>query len=214
MVKHSGTTGKTAPKNPAPRRGARAVKPANTRSQGDGSSSAISPIGLQPSEQAPAGKPNDHGGVVAARGAGQVPRLSRPAGAPGFSVRFFRWFRCASPPANLSRASGPKGRREMGARLAAATSGQPEAGIAHAAFRRPSPSFNGPTYTGSKCPNSSGVTPQVRCQPMNSGLKGPFHPSAEGCCLPAMDRAFSALMVTGALPGALPQAGISPRLWR
>ncbi len=147
-------------------------------------------------------------------GCWRVSRLSRPAGAPGFSVRFFRWFRCASPPANFSRASGTKGRREMGARLAAATSGQPEAGIAHAAFRRPSPSFNGPTYTGSKCPNSSGVTPQVRCQPMNSGLKGPFHPSAEGCCLPAMDRAFSALMVTGALPGALPQAGISPRLWR
>ena len=38
-------------------------------------------------------------------------RLSRPAGAQHSSVRFFRWFRCASPPANFLRASGTTGTR-------------------------------------------------------------------------------------------------------
>ena len=44
----------------------------------------------------------------------RVSRLSRPAGAQRSSVRVFRWFRCASPPANFLRASGTKGRRGKG----------------------------------------------------------------------------------------------------
>ena len=38
------------------------------------------------------------------------PRLSRPAGAQRWVVRWIRWFRCASPPANFWRAPGT-GRR-------------------------------------------------------------------------------------------------------
>ena len=40
-----------------------------------------------------------------------VTRRSRPAGAQRSSVRFFRWFRCPSPPANFLRASGTTGTR-------------------------------------------------------------------------------------------------------
>ena len=45
------------------------------------------------------------------RRVGGIPRRSRPAGAQHSSVRFFRWFRCAAPPANFLRASGTKGTR-------------------------------------------------------------------------------------------------------
>ena len=49
--------------------------------------------------------------VAVAKRVGGVSRLSRPAGAKRSLVRFFRWFRCASPPANFLRASGTKRRR-------------------------------------------------------------------------------------------------------
>ena len=94
----------------------------------------------------------------------RVSRLSRPAGAQRSAVRFFRWFRRAPPPANFLRASGTKGRRERGARQAAATSGQLATGLAHAALRRPPLRFRGPTYPGAKCPNSRATALAVASQ--------------------------------------------------
>ena len=89
-----------------------------------------------------------------------------PAGAQRFLVRFSRWFRCASPPANFLRASGTKRRRAEDRGMFFATSGQPETGWDHAAHRRPSPRFWRPALTGAKCPNSKG---RQGCLPHSPG---------------------------------------------
>lgn len=49
---------------------------------------------------------------------------------------------------------------------------------------------------------------------MISGLKARANLLTKADVAPAMERAFSARIVYAGLPGAMPQAGISPRLWR